>query len=454
MEGNDCYKYQTIQHFLKEADLTPISKVLEVGTNVGNVTLELAKCFPSAHILSYEVIEKYALQARAKIGVNPNIQIELGAITSAHLFEDDLGEKLRPQPIALHAYLGLPKAGAGWMGGSYVGIPNGIKTNNHEELNTKIPCFTLLEVMQKFVGSSGTLDYLKTDSEGSECSFLGCADRSTLKRIRYIAGEYHNFSRFWPVAKKLMATHYLNLMGGKDLGAFFCELRTDGKSLLQKTAISSQVYPFLHSEPIWWHQFDETWITPGGYRSHGIAHKSTSNVAYIVCGPTSSGNRLLASILCRSGCRGEGSTRQPQKVEEIPTADGTPYVVIKHEHLPVWIKALKDKGYLRVVGIVMVREPYANISSMFQHKHIIDIGITAAFQDRNNVIVTNIVRLHEAQAEIEILSYEGLNEESLKRWLPHIGLEYKAGDLKLPGQLAPRQIEAKNDKHYLYPSKS
>ncbi len=34
--------------------------------------------------------------------------------------------------------------------------------------------------------------------------------------------------------------------------------------------------------------------------------------AYIVSGVNSSGNRLLASILVRSGCAGEGSTRQPR----------------------------------------------------------------------------------------------------------------------------------------------
>ena len=93
--------------------------------------------------------------------------------------------------------------------------------------------------------------------------------------------------------------------------------------------------------------------------------------AYIVAGATSSGNRLLASILVRSGCRGEGSTRQPMTVDQLPPPE-QPIVIIKHGALTGWIRAFRRLGYDHIVVIIPVREPIANASSMVAHGHLHD----------------------------------------------------------------------------------
>lgn len=59
------------------------------------------------------------------------------------------------------------------------------------------------------------------------------------------------------------------------------------------------------------------------------AHPTDSKVAYIISGPESSGNRLLAGILVRSGCSGEGSHNQPHCPNDIPEPDKH-FVLIKH----------------------------------------------------------------------------------------------------------------------------
>ena len=60
--------------------------------------------------------------------------------------------------------------------------------------------------------------------------------------------------------------------------------------------------------------------------------------AYIVAGVNSSGNRLLASILVRSGCAGEGSTNQPMRFDAIPPPQQS-VVIIKHGGLTGWIRS-------------------------------------------------------------------------------------------------------------------
>jgi hypothetical protein len=49
---------------------------------------------------------------------------------------------------------------------------------------------------------------------------------------------------------------------------------------------------------------------------------------------------------------------------------------------------------------------------------------------------------------VEIVTYEGLSEPFLEKWLPRIGLPYVPGELSLPGQVAPGEICNQNAKHY------
>ena len=39
MEGNDCYKYRTVDRFVHSHGLPPIRTILEIGVNVATVTL-------------------------------------------------------------------------------------------------------------------------------------------------------------------------------------------------------------------------------------------------------------------------------------------------------------------------------------------------------------------------------------------------------------------------------
>ena len=170
--------------------------------------------------------------------------------------------------------------------------------------------------------------------------------------------------------------------------------------------------------------------------------------AYIVSGPVSSGNRTLAAILVRSGCRGEGSHRQPQTAGELlrPGPKGAPCVIIKHGNLAHWCASLRAIGWERVTVLILVREPEANARSMVKHRHCPDLDTARRLRVRSIRQNLNDATFH-ADAW-HIVTYEGLTEEALRVWLPTIGLDYVAGPLSLPGQNTPRKIANQNAKHY------
>ncbi len=168
--------------------------------------------------------------------------------------------------------------------------------------------------------------------------------------------------------------------------------------------------------------------------------------AYIVCGAESSGNRLVASILCRSGCDGEGSTRQPQSLEQLPTTAERPYVCILHYHLSPWVRAFRASGFARVVAILPIREPMANVRSMMVRGHRTEFE--DGYRYRTVTIARNIVEALAQDVQLEIITYEGLTEPFLAGWLPRIGLPYVPGNLSLPGQHTSNEICNQNAKHY------
>lgn len=177
--------------------------------------------------------------------------------------------------------------------------------------------------------------------------------------------------------------------------------------------------------------------------------------AYIIAGPVSSGNRLLASILIRSGCYGSSTAQQIDRTSEIP-APKRPFVIIRHVDTADWINALQETGYDNVVVIVIIREPIAHIGSMIKNGHYqsvrrqqlfsicpINVDRQAHEKDlyriRTSTIAKNIIDAQDADAKLEIISYEGLSEQFLRRWLPLIGLEYM--------ELSDN-INNQNDKYY------
>lgn len=170
------------------------------------------------------------------------------------------------------------------------------------------------------------------------------------------------------------------------------------------------------------------------------------STAYLVCGPESSGNRLVASILCRSGCGGEGSTRQPQRPADLPPARG-PYALIKHHRLPLWIASLRAIGYGRVCAVMPLREPVAQTRSAVDRGH--EASVADARAKRASTIRDNVRDAYRLADQVELLTYEGLSEAMLREWLPLVGLRYVAGPLQLDGQLAPPVIEPQNERHYL-----
>ena len=168
--------------------------------------------------------------------------------------------------------------------------------------------------------------------------------------------------------------------------------------------------------------------------------------AYIICGPQSSGNRLLASILRRSGCTEEGSTLQPRNNYAIPQAGEHSYALIRHNGIGHAIKVLRERGYLPHC-IVLIREPFANCCSMVNSGH--RSSFNTAYINRTQMIADNIREATVSDTALDVITYEGLTEQFLQRWLPMIGLPYVPGPLELPGQIVPRHIWNQNGKHYL-----
>jgi hypothetical protein len=169
-------------------------------------------------------------------------------------------------------------------------------------------------------------------------------------------------------------------------------------------------------------------------------------VAYLIAGPPSAGNRLVASALVRSGCLGVGAGDvQPKSFGDIPIAGDQPLVIIKHRKIFKWTRALYGAGYSRVVVIVIVREPIANALSLVERGHV--VGLEDAQSYRTTVIAQNIASGLFAD-RLEIITYEGLSELFLSHWLPEIGLPYIPGPLDLPDQDTPSAIQNQNGKHY------
>jgi len=184
-----------------------------------------------------------------------------------------------------------------------------------------------------------------------------------------------------------------------------------------------------------------------------------SYAAYLVAGFESSGNRLLASILVRSGCAGEASTNQPS-LDRLPPPE-RPLVVIAHEApaadrvavphgqaVARWTAALKSHGYDPIRVLAIVREPIANIRSAIARGHWPQELCEAAYARRTYDLAKNLSDSLAAGIVPEVLTYEGLTEHYLAAWLPRIGLPYFPGAIVLPGQIAPPQIESQNEKWY------
>lgn len=91
---------------------------------------------------------------------------------------------------------------------------------------------------------------------------------------------------------------------------------------------------------------------------------------YVVVGPESSGNRLLAALLVRAGCRGVAGMDTP---DALPIDDDPAVVLRSYPHGYEWpdlrsiVGRLRDRGYL-VRVLVTVRDHHCVIHSQQAHR--------------------------------------------------------------------------------------
>jgi hypothetical protein len=282
MEGNECYKFATIRNYIDLTHADPVRVMVDVGANVGAITRLMKAYFPEARVWAFEIVPEYAALAEANTRDLPGVTIVCRAVTSEHRFHDDTGKRRRAAPVGIRVLKGLPAGGPGWTGGSLTvpsdspAIAGGVSPAGYQLLDDSADPISLDEAVDEILTREGTkeLDVLKLDCEGCEHSSLGAATLKTLRRIRYIVGEYHGIERFYGVMEqKLFRTHKVNLIGQRDLGAFFAE-RLDGARdgiLLHDKSNMLVSRPWLAERPIDWHWFNERYVPPGERYWHALS---------------------------------------------------------------------------------------------------------------------------------------------------------------------------------------
>src|SRR5688572_30106000 len=120
MEGNECYKFSTIKYYIELTREKDIEVILDIGANVCSISNMMRSYFPKAKIYAFEPVKEYYEFAYTNIKHDSSITLFNMAVSSQHLFADDLGEHPRNEPVSLRILKGLPEAGPGWAGGSVV----------------------------------------------------------------------------------------------------------------------------------------------------------------------------------------------------------------------------------------------------------------------------------------------------------------------------------------------
>lgn len=282
MEGNECYKFATIRNYVDLTRAEPVRVAIDVGANVGTITRMMKAYFPEARVYAFEAVPDYAAIAEANTRDLDGVTVCRRAITAEHLFHDDLGERPRPAAGTMRVLKGMPAAGPGWGGGSLVvpadctAIAGGIAPAGYRLTEDEVAPLSLDELVADVLARerAAQIDVLKLDCEGCEHSSLGTASEETLRRLRFIVGEYHGIERFYTVMeRKLYRTHKVSLIGQRDLGAFFAE-RLDGTrdGILHYDRSGMLVpRPWLSARPIDWHLFNDLYVPPGERRAHALA---------------------------------------------------------------------------------------------------------------------------------------------------------------------------------------
>lgn len=282
MEGNECYKFATIRNYVDLTHADPVRVAIDVGANVGTITRMIKAYFPDAKVYGFEAVPDYAALAAANTRDLDGVTITQRAITAEHLFHDDVGERRRAAPEAMRVLKGTPAAGAGWGGGSLVvpadcsAIARGVAPAGYRLTDDAVSPLSLDELVTDVLAREGIsrIDILKLDCEGCEHSSLGSASADTLRRLRFIVGEYHGIDRFYTVMQRsLYRTHKVSLIGQRDLGAFFAErLEGTNDGILRYDRTGMLVpRPWLSATAIDWHLFNDAYVPPGERHAHALS---------------------------------------------------------------------------------------------------------------------------------------------------------------------------------------
>lgn len=147
-------------------------------------------------------------------------------------------------------------------------------------------------------------------------------------------------------------------------------------------------------------------------------------LAVIVCGPESSGNRLLTSLLVQAGCKGCGHTSQPFDGPGFSLAlpKDLPKKLVYFRSLPhggVWIDLAADIGKLRSAGynvsvLVTCRDQRAQELSQQQTHERTASEYRANYRKAYLHAFSAIIA---TEAEYLMVPYSSLGRQSYRNWL-------------------------------------
>lgn len=177
-----------------------------------------------------------------------------------------------------------------------------------------------------------------------------------------------------------------------------------------------------------------------------------SKRAFLVTGPESSGNRMMAAILSAAGCRGSGSTDSPYN-DQLPAGESPVVIIRSFPHGGRWpnlrelIAQLQSCGY-EVTVLVTARGPVALERSQVAAGHQVDgDGARQAIAEAYGRIFP---ALFASGTRWMLVPYEALvlnPDTAVPELLELLGLNPDfGGHVRVDHQLGP--ITDQNRKHY------
>lgn len=158
----------------KNLNFSPGDVVIDIGANVGIVSIYLAKKFPFLKIYSYEPVTQNFQNFMKNINFN---NIPEGIIFPYNLAVTKDGRKVQMGIIADNS------------GGSTL-VENAFEDNCMQICNSKILSTTLEDIVKQ--NNIEELKLLKIDCEGSEYEILYNTPKEILKNIKILRGEFHD----------------------------------------------------------------------------------------------------------------------------------------------------------------------------------------------------------------------------------------------------------------------